>query len=142
MDAKRLMIGDYIQFSRKHSSPLPPKPVQVFGIDYDGEIYHRHLLDIVFCESGTVQYNYNPDIFEPIPITKDFLEKNNLGRDGRFGIYDEYYDLTIREVSDGIWVFRYECTEMDVPYTQDVISYVHELQQALRRHEIDIEIRP
>ena len=75
MDAKLLMIGDYIQFSREHSSPLPPKPVQVFGIRYDGEISHIHLLNIVFCESGAVQYNYNPDIFEGIPLTPEVLEK-------------------------------------------------------------------
>ena len=78
---------------------------------------------------------------EPIPLTAEILKKSGLGQDGNFGLYDEYFDLTIEEVSDGIWVFKYECTEMaGIPFTQTTVSFVHELQQELRKHCIDVEI--
>ena len=138
MKIEDLMIGDLIQFKKSHTAPLPTKPVQIFGITYDSKISHKHLIHIVFCESGAVQYNYNPDIFEPIPLSREILEKNyfetqELGG-GRVDLWtgfgeDNQYDIEVEFREDGTIH-----TKIDGPtyFVSWGIKYVHEFQHALR----------
>ena len=116
MKAEEMMLGDWVSFNGE--------PVKV-----------EHII------SGI-----NEDDYDPIPITAELLEKNGFERrklDGgaeEFVIADDYYDIVVYEWSDSIWVFRYECTEMNTPHEQRVFGYVHNLQHALRENGIDKEI--
>lgn len=136
MKTNELMIGDFIQFSAEHSSPLKPKKVQVFGVKYSKEL-SKYLLDIVFCDSGAIQYNYNLDIFSGIPLTPEILEKNGFTRYGQVyaslqqwvGKFGDKRKSFVQDIRTGEWGIN------------DVwINFVHELQHALRLSGIDKEI--
>lgn len=122
MKANELMIGDWVDFGSFMRQVIQP--------DYYQDVNGDCVLD------GT----------QPIPLTAEILEKNGFERrklDGGaevFVLADDYYDITIYEWSDSIWVFRYECTEMNTPYEQRTFSYVHNLQHALRECGIDKDI--
>ena len=58
-----------------------------------------------------------------------------------FGLYDDNYDLTIREYCDGMYVVNYHSCDMAIPDEQVVVSYVHQLQHFLRHCGIDKEIK-
>ena len=137
MKASDIQIGDWLRlrYTCRDTGREVIKDFRVAQIrccGNDGPLY-------VWSEKGNMGV---VEKLEPIPITPEILEKSSLGRNGHYGIYDEYFDLTIKEVSDSLWVFRYECTEMGgVPFTQSVVSFVHELQQELRKHCIDVEIK-
>lgn len=79
---------------------------------------------------------YSFDDVRPIPITLDFLVKNNLER-----IATDYYDLDVYEANDGLWRVVYtnlECSGFDESV---VVSSVHELQHFLRHLKIDIDMK-
>ena len=76
---------------------------------------------------------------EPIPITQDFLEKN-FEKKTFFGIFDDYFDLTIREYSDSLYIVDYHCCEMALPDQHVTVCFVHELQHFLTHCGIDKEI--
>lgn len=86
---------------------------------------------------------------DPIPLTPEILEKNGflykkltgIGGDSEiWRLADDYFDIDMYEWSDSIWVFRYDCIEMSLPHTQVTMSYVHELQRALKDCGIEKEI--
>ena len=83
----------------------------------------------------------NWDEIEPIPITSEILEKN-LEKKTFYGIYDDYFDLTIHEYSDGVYVANYHDCEINMPDQTELLSYIHELQQFLWRKGIQKEIEP
>ena len=79
---------------------------------------------------------YSFDDVRPIPITLEFLVKNNLER-----IATDYYDLDVYEANDGLWRVVYtnlECSGFDESV---VVSSVHELQHFLRHLKIDIDMK-
>ena len=78
--------------------------------------------------------------WEPIPLTPEIWEKNGCGKNGNYGMCDEYYDLTIRNWGSGSWVLKYQCTEMPTPAEQMTCAFVHEFQHFLRHCEINKEI--
>lgn len=142
MKIEELMIGDLIQFKKSHTAPLPTKPVQIFGITYDGEISHKHLLHIAFCESGAVQYNYDPDIFEGIPITPEILEKNGMKPFEVDRLRDKHSSAKWWAKGGDFFVKQYNFKHNNYEPTYSVgcnyhsliigLKYVHELQHALR----------
>lgn len=81
---------------------------------------------------------------QPIPLSPEILEKNGFetedAKDGGFVLCDDYFDIFIYEWSDSIWVARYESTEMNMPFEQATMSYVHELQHFLKSNGIEKEI--
>lgn len=86
-----------------------------------------------------LSYNdlYNYEDLQPIPLTPEILE-NNFEKKTMYGIFDDYFDLYIREFNDGMYIVNYHYCETPMPDTQIVgICYVHELQHAL--HLLGIE---
>ncbi len=127
MKANELMIGDWVKSRGKIE--------QVTSV-YDG---------FICTDSFEDSHDY---YFDPIPLTPEILEKNGfvykelkgVGDKEIWRIEDDYYDIDIYEWSDSIWIFRYDCTEMSLPHTQVTMSYVHELQHALRLCGIEKDI--
>lgn len=96
-------------------------------------------------ESGAMlAYNdiYPYDAIEPIPITPEILEKNfGSALNGCYFEGDEFYELMIHEVNDGTWIIKHDNIEFsNIPRQQVMVSYVHELQHALRICGIEKEI--
>ena len=130
MKANELMIGDWVKF------PNSDLPHQVYAVQGKSLKIDK-------------QYWHKADKLQPIPLTAEILEKNGFEHhrifDGgsmeeNWKFYDDYYDIKVYEWSDSIWVYRYEGTEMDIPHEQIVISYVNELQHALKKCGIKKEI--
>lgn len=152
MKAKDLMIGDWIlglvEDNEQVGKVIAKHPARVTEINQNGDFSAEcpYAFDELFDGDGHKIDDFVWYDTEPIPLTTEILEKNGFERrklDGgaeEFVLADDYYDITIEEWSDSIWVFRYECTEMNTPHEQRTFSYVHNLQHALRECEITHEI--
>lgn len=100
------------------------------------------------CNARVAVLNTNgiPNIdAEPIEITTDFLEKNfernsENAVENVFGIFDDFYDLFIFPLQDGMWALEYFSCEFDIPYERVLVSWVHELQHFLTHCGIDKEL--
>lgn len=138
MKANELMQGDIVLY------------------EYDGQKFPAMVIEIyrnsVLVESTNGEYEpieIEEDKIFPVDLTPKILEKNGfvykklkgIGDKEIWRIEDDYYDIDIYEWSDSIWIFRYDCTEMSLPHTQVTMSYVHELQHALRLCGIEKEIK-
>lgn len=144
MKANQLSVGDFVTFDDcvKEGDILP---IRIQSIHY----YDDEILATIGGEESCDILELNDEIVG-IPITAEILEKNGflykklkgIGDNEIWRIEDDYYDIDIYEWSDSIWVFRYDCTEMSLPHTQVVMSYVHELQHAFRLCGIEKEIEP
>lgn len=131
MKAKQLMLGNYALYN---------------GL----AVRVRNIHDNVFLDGGdeSVEVVYDdgvvvlvdPCSLEPIPITQDFLEKN-FEKKTFFGIFDDYFDLTIREYSDSLYVVDYHCCEMSLPDQHVTVCFVHELQHFMNHCAIEKEIK-
>lgn len=119
MRVEDLMVGDWV---------LIHEPVcKGHRIDYISEMDE---------EVGADGELYSFDDVRPIPITLEFLVKNNLEK-----IMTDYYDLDVYEENDGLWRVVYtnlECSGFDESV---VVSSVHELQHFLRHLKIDIDMK-
>lgn len=122
MNIKELMVGDWVKNDL-------------------GEIQQV----VELQERGAMLF-YN-DIYpyediEPIPLTPEFLEKNfGEARNGGYFDGDEFYELFIIEVTGSTWIIKRDNIEFsNIPRQQVMVSYVHELQHALRLCGIDKEI--
>ena len=142
MQANELMTGDWVLIKRTPSCEYPYKICSINNYSILGEDY----ADWIEVEAGE---EINLEDIKPIPLTAEILEKigfhHHLIAERGFTreewtLSDDYYDIVVSEWSDSIWVFRYECTEMNTPHEQRVFGYVHELQHALRECGIDKEI--
>jgi len=131
----QFVIGDYFQTVEDGTY------VKIVGVYFDKDITNACILDLEVVSTGYIQYNNAQKRVRPIPITREIFEKSGFGSGDSIGLTDEYFDLTIREWSDSIWVLRYKCTEMDTPAEQMSCCYVHEVQGFLRRVCIDHEIK-
>ena len=117
--AEELMIGNWVLDGTKYA--------QVTSITCDGII------------ETTVNEKSNIELLEPIPITKEILEKNGFEEKRepeRYIKSDDYYDVEIREYNDGLWILTLTDCEFTLPHSQVHVSYVHQLQQALRLYGI------
>lgn len=119
MRAVDLMIGDWVLIHEPECKG--------HRIDYISEMDE---------EVGADGELYSFDDVRPIPITLEFLVKNNLEK-----IMTDYYDLDVYEENDGLWRVVYtnlECSGFDESV---VVSSVHELQHFLRHLKIDIDMK-
>lgn len=149
MKAKDLMIGDIVQLS--NNAPLPPKYVSVHAIKYNHNFTDSYLLDIVFCDSGVIQFNYSLRSVEPIPLTPEILEKNSDGgffyhdcpiigyngkrstcHIGRASLYVEWERISMKPYI--------EIHGLGDTFYKNFVAGVHELQHALKLCGINKEI--
>lgn len=141
MKAQDLMIGDW-----------------VYGIDGKGgkhpcrintiDIYPQNRTPRVVTSGG---YGYQQENLEPIPLTREILEKNGFEK-----LDFSHYHIQDRKLvldADGSWhgslSWHWVVTEMDanekgqiyvLDYYVATINFVHELQHALRLCGIEKEI--
>ena len=120
LTSKDLMIGDWVKNDL-------------------GEI--QQVAEIHNDEKIMLAYNdfYSADELEPIPLTPEILEKN-FEKKTSYGIYDDYFDLDIREYSDGLYIVTYHSCEFNIPDQTIHLSWVHELQHFMRHCGIEKEI--
>lgn len=122
LTSRDLMIGDWLMHA--NGTPMQVKRI-VFGHFACGEKY-------------TNFWEYN-NIFQPIPLTPEILEKNGFEgiKGGRFPTLKNCYgdilfqleDIKNEYIRDTLYMFK------NIP-----IFYVHELQNALRLCRIEKEI--
>lgn len=126
MKATELMIGDWV---------------------YDHDINKQHKVaaqDLLLLDEGIMTEN----VFEPIPLTLEILQKNGFETDGEaiwasFCPEDNEFALEISEPNyydencgeRGYWWTINACEYSIIP-----LRYVHELQHALRLCGIEKEI--
>jgi hypothetical protein len=133
MEAKELMIGDWVL-----DKNVSDKPVQVLQINYKN-VYYKH---------GTGYMSAGVELLEPIPLTAEFFDSNGwqciesekYGK--RYGLYDDYYEMTAHEFNDGMWRVEYDCIEMGgIPIECVNVGWVHEFQHFLGHCAVEAEIK-
>ena len=130
MRASDLMIGDWLLSVIDRYDHVEKKPCRVTGIRIDGS-------ELIQADDTDVWYS--PCTYEPIPITPEFLEKN-FEKKVLFGIFDDYFDMEIHEINDGLFQATYHSCEMSVPDQSMTLCYVHELQHFLTHCAIEKEV--
>ena len=127
MKATELMVGNWVLING-----TPRKIQAVDGVDdeimADDELY-------TLAED---RY-HSEDKVEGVPITREILEKN-FEKKTFYGIYDDYFDLDIREYSDSIYVVTFHNCEASFPDQSVTLSFVHQLQHFLNHCGIEHEI--
>lgn len=125
MKANELMFDDWV-FCEGQPTPsnVRIKNIADDGVWFEGDKYE-----------GAAFY----DRIFPIPLTPEILEKN-FEKKTFYGIYDDYFDLDIREYSDSVYVATFHNCEMHTPDQQMTFSFVHELQHFLNHCGIEKEI--
>ena len=138
MKANELMIGDWVQCTYWHN----PHILQVYELKRAGD----DELKIVVVED-MIPLVFQEVYIEPIPLTAEILEKNGFIRQqfGHFRYKNEDNDLAMvfypkeKNYTEGgydyIDIYKGRMILREMP-----ISYVHELQHALRLCGIDKEI--
>lgn len=117
LDCKSLMIGDWVMLK------LMQYPTVVTDI-FDGCIYTKAV------------YPLRYDDIEPIPLTKEILEKNGFEEfDGWYIYIPENTGIEIAWLGT-ILKIGGECGNLELP----TIEYVHQLQHALRLCGLEKEI--
>lgn len=120
-----VMVNDWVMFKGLYYQVTEISRKGWVHLSYDGTIV-------------SMSSDYLLEELQPVPITPEILGRNGFKPTQHgYVIAEDYYDITIREWSDSIWVFRYESTEMNIPHTQIVFGFVHELQHALRLCGLD-----
>ena len=134
MEAKTLMIGDWIS----HESSIGEKKGRIMTLHVNRHIDGDDVAEVAY-DNGEWQTFRDMAQIKPIPLTKEILEKN-FEKKTFYGIYDDYFDLDIREWSDGIYIVTYHSCEMNIPDQTVNVCYLHELQHFLRLVGIEKEI--
>ena len=143
MEAKDLMIGDWVQYRDEFNEVTGPYEVDLISNDeiaFKGERFAR-----VFNNSN-----------EPIPLIKEILEKNGFVHKDK--LHDEFsyevkgrsvtldFDMTNDEKNAKLKIWLCISTSnpndslMPHRYFEGYIEYVHELQHALRLCNVDLQI--
>ena len=137
MKAKELMIGDWVKVIE------PDRYAGAQGTilsltSQEGGYYEINISDVNYGYLTTDIFNED---IEPIPITKEILEKNGFEKDARNESYYKWnwyilQDNVSYDMETGI-VRLFKVSDLTFCHP---IGYVHELQHALRLCEIDKEI--
>lgn len=132
MNIKNLMIGDWV-YNAHHKCNIRLSPYDFFTHGHD--IYGSQYLT-TFSKP-----TYGRDL-TPIALTTTILEKNGFVQKGPIFVFaDDYFDISIHELTDSIWTVTHHNCEMSLPDQRVHISYVHELQHFLRLCGVEKEIR-
>lgn len=138
MKATELMIGDYLRINRDRLCIKKGTIVEVRGIDANASL--KNLIGCATCRPlDDMQYEGGIwcDYLEPIPITKEILEKNGFTRYGTdYILKGEHFGLdnpsNPNNYLDNYW--------LRISIKAVHIEHVHELQHALRLCGIEKEI--
>lgn len=118
MKANELMLGDWVKTEA-------------------GELIVAGIGQKIYCrdDSGNPTHIWEVTTIEPIPLTKEILEKNGFDFERHAFREDEHYALEIY-IDDGVrWTIN--CYEYDIL----LLEYVHQLQHALKLCGIEKEIK-
>ena len=133
MKANDLMVGDW--FQNPLGYPYKVKSIKCYNADKEDEYYK-----VLGVNKGT-EASFDVINAEPIPLSPEILEKNGFKKEGSwFVIEDDYYDVSIRQITESIWRVKYCNIEFSAFDSTLHIGFVHELQHALRlcgvKHDI------
>lgn len=132
MKANELMIFDLVRRKKDNRTMI------VVEVGYDENIGAITPDDRYYGDYE----DYHESEVGPILLTPEILEKNfGSALNGCYFEGDEFYELMIHEVNDGTWIIKHDNIEFsNIPRQQVMVSYVHELQHALRICGIEKEI--
>lgn len=141
MKIDELMLGDWVRVN----DPNGPFCSRVYGLSLEPSDIYAKEPDLTFA------YPYDEDCVDPIPLTPEILEKNGFEKldFSHFQIGDRRLVLDADGRWDGPLSWHWVVTEMDtnakgqpvvLDYYVATISYVHELQNALRICGIEKEV--
>lgn len=130
MEARDLQIGDWVL------SPSSSIMGTFTAISKVLEIRQEDVWVQVGIGGQTCSY----DEITPIPITPGILGRN-FEKKGSYVIYDDYFDLEIREFSDSLYTVSFHDCEMVMPDQRVIVSFVHQLQHALHLLGIEMQIK-
>lgn len=122
MKANELMIGDWVYMEHTEDGVAPYEELTQWTKE-----------DFGFSDTFIETHIY------PVPLTPEILEQN-FEKKTFYGIFDDYFDLDIREYSDSVYVATFHNCEMNTPDQQMTFSFVHELQHFLSHCCIEKEI--
>ena len=144
MKVEELMVGDLLRVNKEGVCIPKGTIVTVRAIDSTNKLEPKGLIGAASCESvedRSINGGVWVDFLEPIPLTSEILEKNGFKKEGSwFVIEDDYYDVSIGEITDSIWRVEYCNMEFSVFDCILHIASVHELQHALKFCGVDKEI--
>ena len=129
-----VMVGDFLQNTNGNIG-------RVIGI----QPYNQATTEVVMSYNGGTCFS-DPKLLEPIPITKEILEKNGFEKtpcgmgETILTFSNDYSAISIDEITESIWRVEYMNRELSLPLCRDLICHVHELQHFLRHHKIEKEI--
>lgn len=141
MRANEIMIGDIVNVWDSYIDDETGKVVRIYETPRPERIC-AVFKDVAQYDNGEDSYDVELFEIEPIPLTPEILEKNGFEHrryeDAEYYcLADDYFDITVGVLSDSIWLARYDCTEMEMPFEQVACSYVHQLQHFLRLVAMD-----
>lgn len=134
MKANELMIGDWVRLQYNHfiTEELVTKDFQVI------EIHDGAKTNYIWGKDGNMGI---VEHIQPIPLTKEILEKNGFAVHRQFATFTEYWlDIPQKwvRVAPNSYIEIYNGENKNVHIEGKV--YVHEFQHALRLCGIDKEI--
>ena len=153
MEAKELMIGDWVQNPYGYKAQV--KNIRWIPKDKCDDEGGYYLIDIARGESFLARLE-EKDI-EPIPLTSELLEANGFERVLQSGCANPYHWMLEKyEEPAAVLLFRIKAfntpfrgifVSIDNPSACETISFykqiefVHELQHALQLCEIELELK-
>ena len=135
MKANELMVDDWVLWK--------DKPVQIARVS--GVVYSFGHIDVTLAHCGNgVLETHDIKSISPIPLTPEILEKNGFKRDMFYGEWQFDLDtfpfnfpFSVVQRKNNSWYLGRE--EVGIAHNREIIdiSYVHELQHALRLCGVD-----
>ena len=129
MKATDLMLGDWVLMDMNFSeeNPIYTQP------DYRHyQIKNGEDINLA-CETNCLG---DADVYLPIPLTPEILEKNGFEEyDGAYIYYTAHYDVCIEWCGT---ILKIGCDNGNIELAD--IQYVHELQHALKLCDVEKEI--
>ena len=139
MISQELMLGDWVQFtSEQWLTEEDACPLKVTCV---GEPKYPDFYPYIRIEGRNE--NYHIDLFQPIPLTQEILEKNGFTKGGMFG---KTYYLAVEDFEISVY-FAHVNTQLIIEKRngREIINmlnveYLHILQHALRLCGIEKQI--
>ena len=125
LTSKDIMIGDYVIVKRKN-------------VDEARQVDVNLIKDLTMQEYGFVRKDQHEFItVDSIPLSGHTLinsgfKEDPLRGEATYTYSSDYYDIEIKEISDGVWKLIVDHTEIGSGTDTCVVCSVDQLQKALR----------